>query len=593
MTTKVSLITLLVCSVFLIGHAQESSPDISDDMTVDADQNKKWRTGEYAYSAKPKSMWELGVHAGYSFISGDVEAPFWSGMGLGLHLRKAINYTLSIRFNGWYTSSKGFDARSYSPGTLTSERLYRQRENNAIQGYVENQARLHRNYKTSILGGSAEAVLNLGNMLFHSERTDWNAYAVLGLGLNIPNTKVDLLNGNSIYNFDPVSSGLDLRTRDGRKESRKRLKDLLDGDYETDGGVANDVIALGDKKSVLPHLNFGLGLSRRINERINIGLEYQILVSDSDLYDGFEFRTATDETNNLDVPHYASIRLGINLGDFSKRTEPLYWLNPLHGPLSDLAEVKARPILDLTDSDGDGVIDMLDQEIESPEGAPVDTRGIVLDSDSDGVADYEDAEPYSVAGYEVDGRGVAQIPDPGYLNEDEVNEIVNQKISNIRTDWFLPMIHYDLDKYYVKPEFYGQLHQIATVLNQHPNIKLVVKGYADSRNPQDYNDVLSWKRAEAAVNFLMERYDLPRQRFFVQFGGENEPLIPELPESHAIDKRLEMQQYLNRRVEFLIAGPDDEEMEMPSSPDPETVGSGTPGSSRPGTKYSGNRNSGY
>ena len=236
---------------------------------------------------------------------------------------------------------------------------------------------------------------------------------------------------------------------------------------------------------------------------------------------------------------------------------------------------------------------MLDQEVGSPEGAPVDTRGIVLDSDADGVADYEDAEPYSVAGYEVDARGVAQIPDPGYLNEDEVNEIVNQKISNIRTDWFLPMVHFDLDKYYVKPEFYGQLHQIATVLKQHPNINLVVRGYADARNPDEYNDVLSYKRAEASVNFLMDRYDLPRQRFLIQYAGEDNPLIPDLPESHAIDKRLEMQQYLNRRVEFQIANPDDKEMDLPQGIDPEKVGSGTPGSSRPGTKYSGNRNSGY
>ena len=593
MTKKVTLITALVFGIFFIGRSQESSPDITDDMTVDADQNSKWRQGQYPYSAKPKSMWELGVHAGYSFISGDVESPFWSGAGFGLHLRKAINYTLSVRFNGWFTQSKGFDARSLNPGTFSSERLYRFRDNNALEGYVNNRASLHRNYRTSILGGSAEAVLNIGNLLFHSERTDWNVYGVLGVGLNIPTTKVDLLNGNALYDFESVTRGLDLTTRDGRKESRKRLKDLLDGEYETDGGVANDVIALGDKKSVLPHINVGLGVSRRINERINVGFEYQVLISDTDLYDGFEFRTAADESTSLDIPHYASIRVGINLGDFSKRTEPLYWLNPLGGPLGDLAEVKARPILDLTDSDGDGIIDMLDQEVGSPDGAPVDTRGIVLDSDSDGVADYEDAEPYSQAGYEVDARGIAQVPDPGFLNEDEVNEIVNQKISNIRTDWFLPMIHFDLDKFYVKPEFYGQLHQIATVLKQHPNISLVVRGYADARNPNEYNDVLSYKRAESAVNFLMDRYDLPRQRFLIQYAGESSPLIPDLPESHAIDKRLEMQQYLNRRVEFHISNPDDKEMNIPAGVDPEKVGSGTPGSSRPGTKYSGNRNSGY
>ena len=591
MTRKASFYLVFVFSLVLSTWTiAQNESGIRDEVTVDPDQNKKWRDGQYPYSAKPKSMWELGVHAGHAFISGDVESPFPSGLGFGLHLRKAINYTLSFRIDTWYTTSKGLDARPLSPSTLKTERLYMQNKNTAISGYVTNDDVVHRNYKTSILGGSFEAVLNIGNLLFHQDRNKWNSYAVVGVGLNIPDVNVNLLNGNALYSFEGVSSGLDLNTSDGRKESRKRLKDLLDNDYETPGGVEDQVIALGDKKTVLPHFNFGLGVSRKLSNRINVGLEYQVVISDSDLHDGFEYRTQFDETNNLDVPHYLSVRLGVNLGDFNSKTEPLYWLNPLSGALNDLAEVKARPILDLTDTDGDGVIDMLDQEINSPENAPVDTRGVVLDSDGDGVADFQDSEPYSLPGYDVDEDGIAQVPDPGYLKEDQVNEIINAKISNIRTNWFLPMIHFDLDKYYVKPEFYGQLHHVATVLQQHPNVNLVVKGFADNRNPDDYNTVLSYRRANAAIDYIVTRYDIPRNRFMIQYGGEENPLVPDLPDTHGIDKQKEMQQYMNRRVEFLIAGPNDTEMAVPEGPD---AGSGTPGSSRPGPKYSGNRNSGY
>lgn len=591
MTKTASLYLIFLFSLLLspLVNGQTVS-GVGDDQTEDPEQNKKWRDGQYPYSAKPKSMWELGIHAGHSFISGDVESPFPSGLGFGLHLRKAINYTLSLRFDGWYTSSKGFDAREYSPSTLRVERLFQQNMNTPIAGYLQNGIGIHRNYKTSIIGGSVEAVLNIGNLLFHKDRNIWNTYAVLGVGLNIPDVNVNLLNGSALYNFESVTSGLDLNTGDGRKEARKRLKDLLDNDYETPGGVEKDIIALGDSKKVIPHFNFGLGISRKLTQRVNLGLEYQIMVADNDLYDGFEFRSQFDKTNNLDIPHYLSLRLGVNLGDFNKKTEPLYWLNPLSGALNDLAEVKARPILDLTDTDGDGVIDMLDQEINSPEGAPVDTRGIVLDSDGDGVADYQDSEPYSLPGYDVDAKGVAQVPDPGYLKEDQVNDIINAKISNIRTDWFLPMIHFDLDKYYVKPEFYGQLHHVATVLQKHPNINLVVKGFADNRNPDEYNAVLSYRRANAAIDYIMSRYDIPRNRFIIQYGGEETPLVPDLPDTHSIDKQKEMQQYMNRRVEFIIAGPSDKEMAEPEGPD---AGSGTPGSSRPGPKYSGNRNSGY
>ena len=591
MTKRASLYLIVVFTLVLstLSNGQNDSA-IKDDVTVDPEQNQKWREGQHPYSAKPKSMWELGVHTGYAFISGDVESPFPAGMGFGLHLRKAINYTLSFRLNSWYTSSKGYDARALPPSTLRVERLYHQNSNSAISGYVNNGSPVHRNYKTSILGGSLEAVLNIGNLLFHQDRNKWNTYGVLGIGLSLPDVNVNLLNGNSLYNFEGVTAGLDLSTQDGRKESRKRLKDLLDDSYETPGGVEDQIIGLGDEKKILPHFNVGFGISRKLSQRINLGLEYQVVISDTDLHDGFEYRSQFDQSNSLDVPHYFSLRLGVNLGDFNNRTEPLYWLNPLSGALNDLAEVKARPILDLTDTDGDGVIDMLDQEVNSPEGAPVDTRGVVLDSDGDGVPNYLDAEPYSLPGYDVDERGVAKVPDPGYLKEDEVNQIINQKISNIRTNWFLPMIHFDLDKYYVKPDYYGQLHHVATVLQQHPNINLVVKGFADNRNPADYNNVLSYRRANAAIEYITERYDIPRNRFLIQFAGEENPLVPDLPDSHSIEKQEEMQQYINRRVEFLIAGPNDQEMAMPEGPD---AGSGTPGSSRPGPKYSGNRNSGY
>ncbi len=66
-----------------------------------------------------------------------------------------------------------------------------------------------------------------------------------------------------------------------------------------------------------------------------------------------------------------------------------------------LLNLKQRPKFDLTDSDGDGVIDMTDQEINTAAGCPVDTRGITLDSDGDGVVDCKDEEPYSPPGYEV------------------------------------------------------------------------------------------------------------------------------------------------------------------------------------------------
>ena len=147
--------------------------------------------------------------------------------------------------------------------------------------------------------------------------------------------------------------------------------------------------------------------------------------SGNDFLDGINSRSAVDQTNSSDIMHYTNIRLAYNLGSSDKRTEPLYWLNPLDATFNDIAELKRRPILDLTDEDGDGVIDMIDQELGSPAGYSVDTRGVTLDSDRDGLADGKDKEIFSPPGFEVDSDGVAIVPT--YMSETDVNRIVDAK----------------------------------------------------------------------------------------------------------------------------------------------------------------------
>jgi len=582
---------MLTASPFAVGQNKDvdnsQGTGISDSRTVVQDQNAQWKKGDYPYPARPKDMWELGVNLGHSFISGDVETELPGGFGVGLHLRKAINYVFSVRASVNYYTGRGLDARPTGIGTLRQEKTFRQANLGSRFGDVNI---VHRNYKTKIWGGSIEGVMNLGNVLFHSPDPKWSINLAGGIGFNSPKTSVNFFDGNSNYNWESVNQGLDLQNKDDRKTARKRLRDMLDGSWETDGGVENTIRALGDEKTIYPTLLGTVGIARKISERFNIGLQHQIVFADNDLLDGFEYRNAVDRSSNIDILHYTSLSLNFNLGSFNKRTEPLYWVNPMAPVLMDLAEVKSRPVFDLTDTDGDGVIDLLDQEPDTPAGAPVDVRGVALDSDGDGVPDYMDKEPFSRPGFDVDSDGVAIVPDRGYLTEDEINTLVNNKMSNLRMDWWLPMIHFDLDKYYVKPAYYGSLLQVSTVMKNQPGLNVVVRGYTDNRGSAEYNRVLSYNRAKAVVDYLVERYDIPRERFIIQYGGQENELVPELPANYSLDKREEMQQYLNRRVEFYVARPGDEPMERPEGPE---AGEGTPGSSKSGPKYSGNKNSGY
>ncbi len=62
--------------------------------------------------------------------------------------------------------------------------------------------------------------------------------------------------------------------------------------------------------------------------------------------------------------------------------------------------------IDQTDSDGDGVPDLMDDCPATPKGVKVNAKGCPLDSDGDGIPDYLDKEPHTKKGAMVDNMGV-------------------------------------------------------------------------------------------------------------------------------------------------------------------------------------------
>lgn len=600
MTKRIYLLTFLLAFCFLSSNAQEDAfvkTGISDEMTKDPEQNKMWKMGQTNYSAKPKSAWELGVHLGHAFIDGDVDRTLPGGYGLGLHLRKAVHYVFSIRADLFYGQMTGLDPQPWTHKSAGGGLV-----ENTFSAYSGSNKAWFPSHKTTYMYGALQGVINIGNLLFHKDRNKWNWYATVGVGLDNHNTKLDLLDasGNPYANLVSASgfTGDLFDTKAGRSTIKDNLNSIYDGEYETDGYKKKGIFRLGDETNIHVVWTTSMGISRKLSRRINLGLEHQLMVTDNDYLDGIKFRTASDQTNNVDLIHYTNLRLGINLGNLDKVSEPLYWLNPLDATFNDIAQLKQRPVLDLTDEDGDGIIDMLDQELDTPAGCPVDTRGVTLDSDGDGFADCKDEEPYSPPGFDVDSKGVAAVPT---ITEDDVNAIVDNKTGAIMSTvnsmnasrssvsdcgkWFLPMIHFDLDRYNIKPDFYGQLHHVANVMKMCPNVCVSVVGHTDARNSNDYNRVLSYNRAQASIDYLVTNYGVDRSRFKLMYGGEDAPMMG------GANAKSESQHYMNRRVEFRVCGDSDYEMGRPEGPNAGRGDRSTRSSG--GSTYSGNKNSGY
>ena len=637
------------------------TPYIADEMTVDPEQNRSWKMGEYKYNSQPRDSWEIGLHGGHFFIDGDVDRTIPGGWGAGVHLRKAINYIFSLRGSLFYGQATGLE-----------NQFWRHRNNSGNPdgsgrgiggGLVENTFDAYDpnaggpgewipSHRTTYIAGDLAVVLNIGNLLFHKERNKWNWYAALGIGLDHHDTKLDLLGSDGMpysnvrniinWNFE------EFNTKAGRDRIERDLRNLYDGIYETDGFEKAGIFRIGDDINIHAIFVPSMGLSRKITKRINVGIEHQLYLSDNDYLDGIKFRTAVDQTNNVDIGHYTNLRIGVNIGNFGKVTEPLYWLNPYDAAFNDIADLKSQPALDLTDDDNDGVLDIIDQELDTPEDCPVDTRGVLLDSDGDGIVDCEDKEPYSRPGCPIDELGVAQCEEECCATEESIKELISEEteaiqrvmkqngiapvetktetVTKYRTvtdpdgstrtesyeeevevpvsgggttavrngsggvlarsgcgEWFLPMIHFDLNKSSIKPEYFSHLHNVAQVLQKCPEVCVVAQGHTDQRNSNDYNTVLSYKRAKSAVDYLTGNYGIDRSRIKLMFGGEDNPMIS--------TPNTEAHHFMNRRVEFRTCEGDDFDMAAPEGYN--EVGSSSGYTPTQNEYYNGNKSSGY
>jgi OmpA-OmpF porin, OOP family len=474
---------------------------------------------------RPQQKWEAGVSLGHLMANSDVK--FKPGFGASLHLRRAIDHVFSVR------GTLLFGSLSFKDESTKYREDYAQQFTTlgtAGKNWVAD-------VKSTYITGSVEGLVSLNNLNFVRLNKKWDPYIGAGVGL---------------ANYTPKFSG------------SKFLKDEIQQNYN-------------------PFARIIFGISYKINPKMNISFEQSgdlLFGRGADLVEGVHYFNATERTPNNDVPLYSNVRLNFNLGK-KDAAEPMYWTNPMGQIQNDIAELKARPKFDPTDTDADGVIDMFDQEKNTPAGFAVDTRGVTLDSDADGVANAKDKEPYSPPGYKVNADGVAQVPKPNFTTEADVIRIVDGKLGDLKaamakpglTDWFLPMINYDFNKSNVKSSEYEKLAYVANVMQRNAGIRVVVSGFTDAVAGPSYNDNLSYDRAEAAINYLVSKYSLDRSRFVLNYSGENTKLV----ETNA-------KNYINRRVEFKVATGSESDMSRPSAPVREV---------KKTTKFKGGKEAGY
>jgi OOP family OmpA-OmpF porin len=184
------------------------------------------------------------------------------------------------------------------------------------------------------------------------------------------------------------------------------------------------------------------------------------------------------------------------------------------------------------DSDGDGVLDGLDQCPGTPAGMKVDEKGCVVDSDGDGVDDDRDQCPDTPAGLKVSSDGC-----PIEISERET-ELLDTGLIRLQN------VNFETGKADLLPESFQTLDAVGAVMLKWPQLRIEVGGHTDSRGSEGMNQRLSQARADSVLAYVLRKYPaLPREQFTVKGHGESKPLAP---------NNNDLNRARNRRVEFSV-----------------------------------------
>ena len=124
----------------------------------------------------------------------------------------------------------------------------------------------------------------------------------------------------------------------------------------------------------------------------------------------------------------------------------------------------------------------------------------------------------------------------------EVTKDIQLNKFEIGNKIILNNIFFDHDKYELKEKSITELERLLDLLNSHENLVVEISGHTDNSGTDQYNIVLSKKRAQAVENYLKEN-GISENRMISKGYGEHQPVA----DNDTVEGRAQ-----NRRTEFKI-----------------------------------------
>ena len=112
-------------------------------------------------------------------------------------------------------------------------------------------------------------------------------------------------------------------------------------------------------------------------------------------------------------------------------------------------------------------------------------------------------------------------------------------------------IYFDFDKANIRQDAAYELDKVVDIMNKYPDLLIEGGSHTDSRGPAEYNRILSSRRANATVDYIVSK-GIDRSRISAKGYGETQLVN----HCDGTVKCTEAEHQQNRRTEFVILNPD-------------------------------------
>ncbi len=122
-----------------------------------------------------------------------------------------------------------------------------------------------------------------------------------------------------------------------------------------------------------------------------------------------------------------------------------------------------------------------------------------------------------IEGYQNSSVNITTVGKPYGIIKDTIwveKVVVGQK-------FVLENIFYDFDKWDILPESEVELNKLIMVLNDNPSWKVELGSHTDARGSDSYNEILSQKRSDSAVDYIIKN-GISKERIIAKGYGESQ-----------------------------------------------------------------------